>query len=216
MTARRHLEQAIALYDVQHHRSHALHYGVDPGVISLSRMSWVLWLLGYPDQALRRNQETLGPGPDAGTSLQPGKRAALCGAETSEVQTSTSAPPTAARTRAAPGPRRARRRSRTRRRAGPDSRSSSPPGTAPELGEDRSASARATRTASRIRARLEQDGGPPRRARRARLAQAARRPREGPAARRRARQRPGGDQPPAAALGQSAAIAGAARAGGWR
>ena len=59
MTARRHLEQAIALYDVQHHRSHALRYGVDPGVISLSRMSWALWLLGYPDQALCRSQETL-------------------------------------------------------------------------------------------------------------------------------------------------------------
>jgi predicted ATPase len=59
MTARRHLEQAIALYDVQHHHSHALRYSVDPGVISLSRMSWVLWLLGYPDQALRRSQDTL-------------------------------------------------------------------------------------------------------------------------------------------------------------
>ena len=79
MTARRHLEQAIALYDVQHHRSHALRYGVDPGVISLSRMSWVLWLLGYPDQALCRSQETLALAQTLRTSLQPGKCAVLCG-----------------------------------------------------------------------------------------------------------------------------------------
>ena len=59
VTARGHLEQAIALYDVQHHRSHAWRYSIDPGVISLSRVSWVLWLLGHPDQALRRSQETL-------------------------------------------------------------------------------------------------------------------------------------------------------------
>src|SRR5438128_1933115 len=59
VTARRHLEQAIALYDVQHHRSRALRHSVDPGVISLARASWVLWLLGYLDQALRRSQETL-------------------------------------------------------------------------------------------------------------------------------------------------------------
>jgi predicted ATPase len=59
ITARCPLEQTIALYNVQHHRSHALRYGVDPGVISLSRASWVLWLLGYPAQALRRNEDTL-------------------------------------------------------------------------------------------------------------------------------------------------------------
>src|SRR5207237_1053133 len=59
VTARRHLEQAITLYDMQYHRSRALRHSVDPGVISLARVSWVLWLLGYPDQAHRRSQETL-------------------------------------------------------------------------------------------------------------------------------------------------------------
>jgi predicted ATPase len=59
VTARDHLGQAIALYDPQHHRTHALRYSIDPGVTSYSRMSWVLWLLGYPDQALRRSQDTL-------------------------------------------------------------------------------------------------------------------------------------------------------------
>jgi predicted ATPase len=59
VTARRHLEQAIAIYDVQHRCSRALRSSIDPGVISLSRLSWVLWLLGYPDQARRRSQKTL-------------------------------------------------------------------------------------------------------------------------------------------------------------
>jgi predicted ATPase len=44
---------------MQQHRSHAFRYNLDPGVVSLSRASWNLWLLGYPDQALGRSQETL-------------------------------------------------------------------------------------------------------------------------------------------------------------
>ena len=36
-----------------------MRYSLDPGALCLSRASWVLWLLGYPDQALRRSQETL-------------------------------------------------------------------------------------------------------------------------------------------------------------
>ena len=59
VAARDHLEQAIALYDPQHHRSHAFRYSLDPGVTSLSRASWTLWMLGYPDQARRRSQEAL-------------------------------------------------------------------------------------------------------------------------------------------------------------
>src|SRR5262249_11867390 len=59
VTARNHLEQAIALYNAQHHRVHAMRYSIDPGVISYSRMSWVLWLLGYPEQSLRRSQDTV-------------------------------------------------------------------------------------------------------------------------------------------------------------
>ncbi|MBI3796864.1 MAG: AAA family ATPase [Deltaproteobacteria bacterium] len=56
---RTHLEQGLALYDPQQHRSHASLYGQDPGVVCLSLGAWVLWLLGYPDQALRRGQEAL-------------------------------------------------------------------------------------------------------------------------------------------------------------
>jgi predicted ATPase/class 3 adenylate cyclase len=56
---RRHLEQGIALYDIQKHRSHAFHYGVDPGVYCLCFASWNLWCLGYPDQALKNTQDGL-------------------------------------------------------------------------------------------------------------------------------------------------------------
>ncbi len=57
--ARTHLEQGIALYDPQQHRSLALLYGTDPGVACLSYASNLLWYLGYSDQALKRSHETL-------------------------------------------------------------------------------------------------------------------------------------------------------------
>jgi class 3 adenylate cyclase/tetratricopeptide (TPR) repeat protein len=57
--ARTHLEQAIASYDSQQHRSHVFNYGQDPRVFSLSYASWVLWWLGFPDQALARAQDSL-------------------------------------------------------------------------------------------------------------------------------------------------------------
>jgi predicted ATPase len=59
IAARRHLEQAIAHYDPQQHRSHAFVYGQDPGVHSLSYATLALWLLGYPDQARKRSLEVL-------------------------------------------------------------------------------------------------------------------------------------------------------------
>ena len=57
--ARIQFEQGIALYDAQRHRSHVSLYGIDPGVFGLSYAAWVLWSLGYPDQALQRSQEAL-------------------------------------------------------------------------------------------------------------------------------------------------------------
>jgi class 3 adenylate cyclase/predicted ATPase len=56
--ARTHFEQGISLYNPQHHHSHAFLYGgADPGVACLSYGAWILWLLGYPDQALVRSDE---------------------------------------------------------------------------------------------------------------------------------------------------------------
>jgi len=57
--ARVHLEEGITLYNPQQNRSHALVYGLDPGVLCLSFTAIALWSLGYPDQALKRGQEAL-------------------------------------------------------------------------------------------------------------------------------------------------------------
>ena len=57
--ARAHVEQGIALYDPEQHRSHAFQYGFEPGVHCRFFMAHALWLLGYPDQALQRSHEAL-------------------------------------------------------------------------------------------------------------------------------------------------------------
>jgi len=54
--AHTHLEQGLALYDPEQHRTLALLYGHDPGVCCRGVAGIVLWLLGYPDQALRQHQ----------------------------------------------------------------------------------------------------------------------------------------------------------------
>ena len=55
--ARAHLEQGMALYDPQQHRSHAFVYGQDPGVACRSFAAMPIWVLGYPDQALQSIHE---------------------------------------------------------------------------------------------------------------------------------------------------------------
>jgi predicted ATPase/class 3 adenylate cyclase len=57
--ARTHLEEGIALYDRQHHRFHTALYGQDPGVVCYTYVALALWLLGYPEQAWQRLDETL-------------------------------------------------------------------------------------------------------------------------------------------------------------
>jgi predicted ATPase/class 3 adenylate cyclase len=59
LTAREHLEQAVALYNPERHGSTAFVFGQDLGVAALAHLTWVLWLLGYPDQASRRQAEGL-------------------------------------------------------------------------------------------------------------------------------------------------------------
>jgi class 3 adenylate cyclase/predicted ATPase len=59
IAARAHLEQGIALYDPQQHRSHAFLYGQDPGVACRRHLANVLWQIGYPDQARKRDEEAL-------------------------------------------------------------------------------------------------------------------------------------------------------------
>jgi predicted ATPase len=57
--ARAHLDQARALYDLAEQRSLATRFGEDQGVATLSLRPWALWLLGYPDAALRDTEDAL-------------------------------------------------------------------------------------------------------------------------------------------------------------
>src|SRR5215468_1484865 len=57
--ARAHLEQGLALYNSQEHRTLAFRYSLDLKVWCLSYVAWPLWLLGYPDQALTRSNEAI-------------------------------------------------------------------------------------------------------------------------------------------------------------
>lgn len=52
-------EAGLALYDRGLHGSLGLHYGHDPGVAHGLYSAWAIWLLGYPDQALRRAIEAV-------------------------------------------------------------------------------------------------------------------------------------------------------------
>ncbi|MDC0666996.1 protein kinase domain-containing protein [Nannocystis radixulma] len=52
-------EKGLALYDRQEHGALALRYGQDPGVTNGLYLAWVLWFLGYPDQAVQRAREAL-------------------------------------------------------------------------------------------------------------------------------------------------------------
>jgi predicted ATPase len=57
--AREQLEQGIALYDPRQHSSHAFLYGQETGIFCWVYSALVLWVLGYPDQALQRCSEAL-------------------------------------------------------------------------------------------------------------------------------------------------------------
>jgi predicted ATPase len=54
--ARAHLEQGLTFYDSQRHHPHEFLYGMEPGVFGLSFAAWVLWHLGYPDQAQQKSK----------------------------------------------------------------------------------------------------------------------------------------------------------------
>jgi predicted ATPase len=77
-----HAEQGIAIYDPQQHHSQVLYYGGhDPGVCCRICAADALWMLGYPDQALKRGQEAL----DLGHALAHPMSLALAFANTAKV-----------------------------------------------------------------------------------------------------------------------------------
>lgn len=49
--ARSHLEQGVRIYDAEAHRGNIRLYGQDSCLTNLVYLGWVLWLLGFPDQA---------------------------------------------------------------------------------------------------------------------------------------------------------------------
>lgn len=58
--ARRHQEAGLSIYDRQKHSQHAHLYGAhDAGVCGHAEQSWVLALLGYPDQAIEQMELAL-------------------------------------------------------------------------------------------------------------------------------------------------------------
>ena len=57
-SSRQHFEESIALSKRKGERLHSL-YMVEPQAASLLLLSWDLWFLGYPDQALSRVSEAL-------------------------------------------------------------------------------------------------------------------------------------------------------------
>ena len=59
VTARSHLEQGMALYDKDRHRNYAYIYGQDPLLGCQAYATWALWILGYPDQALKLSEAAL-------------------------------------------------------------------------------------------------------------------------------------------------------------
>jgi len=57
--AHAHLKAALALYDPEQHRADAMRYGQDSGVACGIIRALILWILGYPDQALQGMEEML-------------------------------------------------------------------------------------------------------------------------------------------------------------
>ena len=59
-TAHDHFEQVLKFYEPQaHHQAFMLQSGKDAGLGAMAHDACCLWLLGYPDQALKRSQEAL-------------------------------------------------------------------------------------------------------------------------------------------------------------
>ena len=54
-----HAKRMIAFYDQEKHSIFAYLYGYDFGVLSMGFGSWALWILGYPEQALKQCNEAL-------------------------------------------------------------------------------------------------------------------------------------------------------------
>ncbi len=59
VASRKHYEEVVKLYDVSQHARYVQLYRFDPAIHSAGQMVRLLWLLGYPDQACRKAEESL-------------------------------------------------------------------------------------------------------------------------------------------------------------
>jgi predicted ATPase len=59
VAAREHLDRGIGLYDRAEHEPLSARFGHDAQVVMLSFRSWAVWLLGYPDAALKDCDDAL-------------------------------------------------------------------------------------------------------------------------------------------------------------
>jgi DNA-binding SARP family transcriptional activator len=59
VTARKNIERALRLYHPSHHERHVTAFGEDGGVTAGSYHSWILWFLGFPDQAQLASTQAL-------------------------------------------------------------------------------------------------------------------------------------------------------------
>jgi predicted ATPase len=67
--ARAHFDKGISLYDPTEHRALATRFGQDAGATMLSIRSWALWLLGYPEAALRDADDALNNARESGQTV---------------------------------------------------------------------------------------------------------------------------------------------------
>jgi len=63
---RENFDRAIALYDAHAHGPLATRFGQDPRVASLAVRSWTLWMLGYPEAALKDAERALSEAREIG------------------------------------------------------------------------------------------------------------------------------------------------------
>jgi class 3 adenylate cyclase/predicted ATPase len=59
VAAQAHMEQGIACYDPEQSRSQIVSFGMDLGMLCRNFAALTLWMLGYPDRALKQSREAL-------------------------------------------------------------------------------------------------------------------------------------------------------------
>jgi class 3 adenylate cyclase/predicted ATPase len=59
VASQNHLERCINLYDPNLHGHLTETHGIDPGVVSLSYLGYLLWFLGYPDKARQYSEQAI-------------------------------------------------------------------------------------------------------------------------------------------------------------